>query len=111
MAWIFCLIHGIFVLIEGEDMVCHNCGKSLSNEQPICQYCGAFISKEQINNFVDSKREKSKDLRPKLISEQYGMEPIKYEQKLNKSYSHLIVILSLLGILVLIFFGVIFIKF
>lgn len=92
-------------------MVCRKCGKALSNEQPTCPFCGAFLATDQIPEFVEMKKEKSKDLRPKLLSEQYGMEPIKYEQSLNHSYSHLIVILILLGILVLILVIVLFIIF
>jgi len=92
-------------------MVCKKCGKALSNTQPTCPFCGAFITKEQINEYVDLKKESSNDLRPKLISEQYGMQPIKYEQKLNQSYSRLIWVLSFLGILVLLFFLLIFIIF
>lgn len=90
-------------------MKCQRCGKALSNEQPTCPFCGAFISKEQISTFVDMKKEKTRDLRPKLISEKYGMEPIKYQMAVNQTNSKAILILSICGFLVILFLILVFI--
>lgn len=90
-------------------MKCKRCGKALSSEQATCPFCGAFLSNDQINEYVEMKKEKEKDLRPKLISEKYGMEPIKYEIRRSKMNSRLIVLLAICGFLVLLFLIVLFI--
>ncbi len=92
-------------------MVCRKCGKALSNEVPTCPFCGAFLASDQISSFVEMKKEKSRDLRPHLISEKYGMDPIVYERKLNQQNSRLIVILILCGIVAVLFLIVLFIFF
>lgn len=92
-------------------MVCRRCGKALSNEQPACPFCGSFLAPDQIETFVEMKKEKARDLRPKLISERYGMKPIQYEQANNKMNSNLIAILALVGIVALLFLAVLLIIF
>lgn len=90
-------------------MKCQKCGKALSNEQPTCLFCGTFISKEQISTFVNMKKEKSKDTRPKLISEKYGMEPIQYQINVNRTNSKAILILNVCAFLVILFLVLVFI--
>jgi len=80
-------------------MTCRRCGKALSNDQPTCPFCGAFIDGDQIQSFVDMKKEKSRDLRPKLISEKYGMEPRSYEKKDDSTKNYFIFLPILIGIL------------
>ena len=84
-------------------MVCKNCGKALGNVQATCPFCGAFISSDQVNNFVEMKKEREKDLRPRLVSERYGMDPIKYEIQSSKVGNKLIVILIVVGVFVIMF--------
>lgn len=92
-------------------MVCKKCGASLSNDLATCPLCGALMTKEQLATYVEIKKEKAKDLRPKLISEQYGMEPIKYEQKQNQINDKLILILVICGVIVILFLIVLLILF
>lgn len=85
-------------------MVCKNCGKALGNNQATCPFCGAFISSDQIDTFKELKKEKEKDLRPKLISERYGVSPIQYEQQNSRINNRLIVLFILLGVFAIVFF-------
>lgn len=84
-------------------VVCKNCGKALGNVQATCPFCGAFISSDQVTNFVEMKKEREKDLRPRLVSERYGMDPIKYEIQTSKVGTKLIIILVVVGVLVVAF--------
>ncbi len=79
-------------------MTCKRCGKALSNEMATCPFCGAFLHSSQIDEFVEMKKEKAKDLRPKLISEQYGMEPIQYEKQEKKKNPNSVAILALIAV-------------
>ena len=92
-------------------VVCKNCGKALGNAQATCPFCGSFLSSDQINHYVEMNNESEKDLRPRLVSERYGMDPIKYEMQTSKVGSKLIVILLGVGILVIIFLIVVLILF
>ncbi|MCI8575734.1 MAG: hypothetical protein HFI09_04620 [Bacilli bacterium] len=92
-------------------MVCKNCGKALGNVQATCPFCGSFISSDQISNYVEMKKEREKDLRPRLVSERYGMDPIKYEIQLSKVGNKLIIILVAVGVLVILFLIVVLILF
>ncbi len=92
-------------------MVCHNCGKALGNEKSTCPFCGAFLSPDQIQSFVAMKKEKERDLRPKLVSEKYGFDPIKYEMKSAKINNKLIVCLIGAFIFVILFLIILLIIF
>ena len=90
-------------------MICKNCGKALGSAQATCPFCGSFISKDQVSSYVEMKKERERDLRPKLVSERYGMEPIVYEKKTeNKSF-----VFFLLGgiVFLMILFVILFIIF
>lgn len=91
-------------------MVCKKCGKALANSQPTCPFCGAFIASDQMEQFLSDKKEQSKDLRPKLVSERYGMKPYDYEKQ-NQTNNRLLGILIVAGILVVIFLLVVFLAF
>ncbi len=83
-------------------MKCKKCGASLSLNIPTCPSCGAFLTEDQIKNFVELKKEQSKDLRPKLISERYGIKPIKYEsQEKKESNKGPILMISGLALLII----------
>lgn len=84
-------------------MVCKNCGKALGNQAATCPFCGSFISSDQVSSYVSMKKEREKDLRPRLVSEQYGMDPIKYEIQNSKTNTKLIGVLFVVGILVIVF--------
>lgn len=92
-------------------MVCKRCGKALSSKAPTCPFCGAFISEEQIPEFVEMKKEKEKEARPALLSEQYGLKPFEYEKSQNKTNSYLFFILGFFLIVALLFLIVLFILF
>ncbi len=92
-------------------MTCRNCGKALSNEQATCPFCGVFIASDQIKEFIEMKKEKSKDLRPKLISEKYGISPIKYEKKEGQGNLNILIILVICGFIMILFFVTLFIFF
>lgn len=92
-------------------MVCKNCGKALGNAQATCPFCGSFISSDQVSTYVEMKKERDKDLRPRLVSERYGMDPIKYEIQTSKVSNKLMIILLLCGVLVIVFLMVVFIFF
>ena len=55
------------------------------------------------------KKEKSKDLRPKLISEKYGMSPIKYEKKNGDESTRFVAFFIIFGVILLIFLFTLFI--
>lgn len=92
-------------------VVCKNCGNALGNEQATCPFCGAFIHKDQVSAFKEMKKEKEKDLRPKLVSERYGMDSILYEQKKMQTNGRLIAILGICAVLVVIFLILVLVMF
>ena len=92
-------------------MHCQKCGKALSMNQVTCPFCHTMIPKNQLSKQTEFRKEQEPDLRPKLISERYGMKSIEYEISKNKTNSHLIIILIICVVLVLIFLIAIFILF
>lgn len=84
-------------------MVCKNCGKALGNNQATCPFCGSFISSDQVSSYVEMKKEKERDLRPRLVSERYGMDPIKYEIQTSKVSNKLMIVLLICGVVVIFF--------
>ena len=92
-------------------MVCKNCGKALGNVQATCPFCGSFIASDQVSTYVEMKKEREKDLRPRLVSERYGMDPIKYEIQSSKVGNKLIGILIGVSVLVLLFLIIVLILF
>ena len=92
-------------------MVCRNCGKALSNEQATCPFCGIFIASDQISEYVEMKKEKAKDLRPKLLSEKYGMQAIRYEKINSQTNQRIFLILGICGVIIVLFLITLFILF
>ncbi len=97
--------------LEGDYVVCKKCGKALSNAQATCPFCGALMTSEQLTAFANMKRESEKDLRAKLISEQYGIKPIKYELHQNQISDKWIIFLVICGVLGILFLVVLLIFF
>ena len=91
-------------------MVCKNCGKSLGNEKATCPFCGALMDQNQLEAFVKEKKEREQDLRPKLVSERYGM-ALHYEKQKNQTNHSLFIILGILLVLVILFLIAVFILF
>lgn len=93
------------------QVTCRRCGKALGNEQATCPFCGAFIAADQVSQYRSMKKEQGKDLRPKLISERYGMDPIQYELQNTEVGSKLIFLLLGIGVVAIIFLVVLLILF
>ncbi|MCI8394601.1 MAG: hypothetical protein HFH86_03890 [Bacilli bacterium] len=92
-------------------MTCKNCGNALGNEQAICPFCGSFLDASQISTWKKELQTEKSKMRPVLLSERYGMSPIKYERQNAKLQTKLIVILVIMVLLVFVFLGVVFIIF
>ncbi len=91
-------------------MICKNCGKALGNEKVTCPFCGALMQNGQIHEFMKEKKEREKDLRPRLVSERYGMD-LHYEKQKNTTNFPMFLILGIVVFLAILFLVVVFILF
>lgn len=91
-------------------MVCKNCGNALGNQKATCPFCGAFMEENQLSKFVKEKKEREKNLRPKLVSERYG-NYMHYEKTKQETNTWMFVVLGITCVLVVVFLIVVFINF